>query len=301
MPWSFEPGPVAGLFCLSVAYALAATVFRQRLLSWGGPAPKWMPPGAMSAERPGALSPGQVLLFYTGVLLAALAILSPLHALGEHYLLSAHMVQHLVLVQVVAPLLLLGTPGWMLRPLLRRGPIKRLAGTLLTPVPGFLVFNLVFAAWHVPAIYDLSLHVPLLHAVEHGLFLGLALATWWPVLGPAAEFPRLPYGAQVIYLFFESLPPTVVGAIISLAERPIYPTYWAAERIYGIPGFGTLSPLEDQQLGGLIMWLPGALGYFLVLSVIFFLWLERRSPNESPPYRSINPDRPRTAPQVRRA
>jgi putative membrane protein len=115
----------------------------------------------------------------------------------------------------------------------------------------------------------------------------LALLTWWPVFGPLPEYPRLPHGAQVLYLFFQSLPPTVLGAIIALAEVPIYPFYWQAPRVFG------LSPLADQQLGGLIMWIPGALAYFLVLSVVFFLWLERRSPGEEPPYGTVNPDRAR--------
>jgi len=293
MHWSFEPGAVAGLLCLTAAYALAATRFRAALLRLGGPPPRWLPPGAMSGERLGRLTPLQVLCFFAGIITASLALLSPLHDLGERFLLSGHMAQHLLLIQVAAPLLLLGTPGWMLRPLLKRQPFASLARTLLSPLPAFGFFNLVLVAWHVPAIYDLSLHMPLLHAVEHGLFFGLGIVSWWPVLGPVAEYPRLPYGGQVLYLFFQSLPPTILGAIITLAEVPIYPTYWAAERLYGIPGFGTLSPLADQQLGGLTMWIPGALGYFFVVSIVWFQWLERRSPTESPPFGTLNPDRPR--------
>jgi putative membrane protein len=288
--WSFEPGVIAGLLCLAVAFALAATRYRAVVLRLGGQAPRWLPPGALAAERQGYLAPRQVVCFFLGLLIAALALLSPLHALGESALLSAHMVQHLAITQVVPPLLLLGIPGWMLRPLLRQPGVRDVARTLLNPLTAFGLFNLVFAAWHVPVIYDLSLHVPLLHAIEHGLFLTLAVVAWWPVLGPAPEFPRLPYGAQVLYLFFQSLPPTILGAIISLTERPLYATYWAAPRM-GFLGFASLTPLEDQQLGGLIMWIPGALGYFLVLSVVFFLWLERRGPSDSPPYGSINPDR----------
>src|SRR5919108_526080 len=74
----------------------------------------------------------------------------------------------------------------------------------LAPGPAFLLFNAVFAIWHVPVVYELSLRVAPLHALEHAAFAGLALLTWWPVFGPVPEFPRLPYGAQVVYLFFES-------------------------------------------------------------------------------------------------
>jgi putative membrane protein len=292
MGWTFEPGVIAGLLLLTVGYALAATRFRARVVAAGGAGPRWLPPGALSAERIGGLAPRQVVCFYIGVLVVALALLSPLHAMGERALLSAHMVQHLLLTQVAAPLLLLGVPGWMLRPLLLRPPLRNPARSLLVPIPAFVVFNLVFLGWHAPALYDFALHFAPLHAIEHGLFLGLALVAWWPVLGPLPELPRLPHGAQVLYLFFMSLPPTVLGAIIALAERPLYPTYWAAERM-GFLGFSVLTPLEDQQLGGLIMWIPGALGYFLALSIVWFLWLERRSPSETPPYGTINPDRAR--------
>jgi putative membrane protein len=285
--WPFVPDIVLGLMALVVLYALAAGRMRGRLLRLGGPAPAWHPPGALSRERPGALGPWQVAAFYGGVLIASLAFLSPLHTLGEEYLLSAHMVQHLLITLVVPPLLLLGTPGWMLRPLLRYWPLRRGAAVLLTPIPAFLLFNIVFAIWHVPPLYQLALVNPVAHAAEHSGLLLLALLTWWPVFGPLPEYPRLPHGAQVLYLFFQSLPPTVLGAIIALAEVPIYPLYWQAPRVFG------LSPQADQQLGGLIMWIPGALAYFFVLSIIFFLWLERRAPGQEPPYGTVNPDRAR--------
>ena len=293
--WTFEPGVISGLFCLSVAYALGATRWRRAIQRAGGPPPRWMPPGAMSAERPGHLAPRQVICFYLGILTLALALLSPLHEAGERYLLTAHMVQHLLVTQVAAVLLLLGTPGWMLRPVFRLRLVRRLADRLLIPVPAYIVFNLVFVGWHAPWLYDASLQFAPLHAVEHGLFLTLALVTWWPVLGPAPEYPRLPYGAQVMYLFFQSHPPTIHGAVITLAQVPIYATYWAAPRLQLGLGLPTFSAFDDQQIGGLTMWIPGALGYFLVLSVIWFQWLERRSPRETPPYTSVNPDRARQA------
>lgn len=226
--------------------------------------------------------------FFCGIFVVAFATLSPLHVLGEVYLLSAHMVQHLLMTMVAPPLLLLGIPGWMLRPLLRLPVVRQAARTLLAPVAAFFWFNLLFAAWHIPVLYELALHSVPVHAIEHALFLGMALVTWWPVFSPVPDvMPRLPYGAQVLYLFFESLPPTAIGAIISLSSGPLYPTYWAAPRLFG------LDPLSDQQLAGLTMWIPGALGYFVVLSVVFFLWLERRGPADDPPYGTVNPNRAR--------
>ena len=295
LQWTFEPGVIAGLICLSVGYALAATRFRRAMARAGGPPPRWLPPGSMSPERPGHLAPRQVVCFYLAILTLAFALLSPLHEMGERYLLTAHMVQHLLVTQVAAPLLLLGIPGWMLRPLFKLDAVRSLASRLLIPLPAYILFNIVFVGWHAPWLYDASLRLAPLHAVEHGLFLTLALVTWWPVLGPVPEFPRLPYGAQVMYLFFQSLPPTILGAIITLAQVPLYATYWAAPRLQPFLGLPTLTPLADQELGGLTMWIPGALGYFLVLSVIWFQWLERRSPRETPPYSNVNPDRARQA------
>ena len=245
--------------------------------------------GRLAAERPGVIAPWQPVVFYLGILIAGLALLSPLHVLGERYLLSAHMIQHLLLTMVVPPLWLLGTPGWMLRPLLRIDVVRRVAGTVLSAPPAFLLFNLVFCAWHVPPIYELSLHFEPAHILEHGVFVALALVTWWPVLGQLPELPRLPYGGQIMYLFFESVPPTIVGAIITLAEVPIYQTYWDAPRVF------IMDPLADQQAGGLLMWIPMALVYFTVLTVVWFVWMERRAPGSAAPYGTINPDRARLA------
>jgi len=253
-------------------------------MTLGGPPPRLFPVGRLGLERPGYLARWQPIVFYAGILVAALSLLSPLHPLGEGYLLSAHMLQHLLITLVVPPLLLLGTPGWMLRPLLRFSPLRQVAGILLSPLPAFFAFNAVFLAWHVPPLYELSLHFAPAHAAEHAAFGALALVTWWPVLGPLPELPRLHYGGQMLYLFFESLPPTILGAIITLAEGPIYQTYWQAPR--AIPG---IDPLADQQLAGLLMWLPGALAYFAAMTVVWFVWMERRSPAD-PPYGTVNPN-----------
>jgi putative membrane protein len=172
----------------------------------------------------------------------------------------------------------------MLRPLLRFRLVRWFGTNVLFPPAAFVLFNLVFLGWHIPPLYELSLHFQPLHALEHASFLALAVVVWWPVLGPLPEFPRLPYGGQILYLFFLSVPPTLLGAVISLAESPIYFTYWQAPRVFG------LDPLADQQLAGLIMWIPGALSYFAVMSVVWFLWMERRAPNAEPPYRIINPN-----------
>jgi putative membrane protein len=210
----------------------------------------------------------RVQLFLLGVVILFVATVSPLDTLSG-YLLSMHMVQHLLMTLIVPPLLLVGTPGWLLRPLLRL-PFGRPVGRALThPVVAFLLFNAIFSVWHVPALYDLALRNDSVHILEHVLFLGTAILAWWPVFSPLDELPRLPEPVQLLYLFFQSLPPTILGAVITFADEPLYPAYATAPRLWG------LSVLLDQEIGGLIMWIPGALVYFVVLTGVFFHWLNR--------------------------
>jgi putative membrane protein len=210
---------------------------------------------------------GQKAMFAAGLLTMFFALNGPLHDLSDEYLFSAHMVQHLVLVFVVAPLLVAGTPGPMLRPPLAWRGVLPVARWLTRPVTCYLLFNVVFAAWHLPPLYNLAMAEHPVHIVEHVMFLVTAVLMWWPILSPLPELPRLPYPGQMLYCFLMSIPMSIVAVYVSLADHVLYPAYAAAPRIWA------LSPLEDQQLGGLIMWIPGA--YFLigVMTVVFFKWV----------------------------
>lgn len=256
--WNLDPTLLAGLAGVTGIYLVALGPRRDRF------------PGAAP------VGPWRVAAFLAGMVTAALALVSPLHILGERYLLTAHMVQHLLLTLVMPPLLLLGTPGWLLRPLLRLPYVRPVAAFLTSPVVAFLLFNGTFALWHAPVLYDLALQKEWIHVLEHQSFLLAALLSWWPVLSPLPELPRLPPPGQVLYLFLQSIPPTIIGALITFAATVLYPTYAAAPRLFG------LSPLEDQQLAGLIMWVPGALVYLLALSIVFIAWLEGEEAGRHP-------------------
>lgn len=246
--WNFEPQLVLGLIGQAAAY-LACVGPLRRLF-----------PG--SARVP--LS--QIVTFLLGSLTMFLALVSPLDKLGEGYLLTAHMAQHMLLTLVAPPLLLKGTPRWLLRPLLRL-PAALPVGRLVTsPLVTFGLFNTVFLIWHVPDFYELTLHNPYIHILEHMLFFGTATLTWWPIYSALDELPPRSPAVQCIYLFLQSIPPTILGAVITFADRVIYPTYAAAPRIWPI------APLDDQRAAGLLMWVPGSLIYFGVLTVIFFRW-----------------------------
>ena len=250
MSWNFEPSVILGIVLASFVYWLSAGPWRGRF------------PGAAPATR------GQSVCFALAMLVLVAALLSPIDVLADHSLLLMHMVQHLLLTLVMPPLLLLGLPDWMLRPLLRVPLLRAALSRLTRPLPAFIAFNAVFAAWHAPALYEATLNSEPVHLLEHFMFMGTALLTWWPILSPLPELPRASYPLQVLYLFLQSIIPTVLGGIITLAPDVLYATYQYAPRVWD------LSAAEDQQWGGLIMWIPGSLIYLAALTAVFFIWFE---------------------------
>jgi len=209
---------------------------------------------------------GRRLYFYAAVATIFFSLNGWLHDLSDYYLFSAHMVQHLLLTLLVPPLLILGIPGWMLRPLLRNESLSRTARVLTRPMICFAAFNIVLAAWHLPVLYNAAMANHPLHIVQHLLFMASAVMLWWPVLSQMPELPRLSYPMQMLYLFLTTIPMSIVAVFITYSGNLLYPAYAAAPRIWGI------SPLDDQLIGGLIMWIPGGLIFFAVISVIFFQW-----------------------------
>lgn len=219
---------------------------------------------ASSNERATAL---QAVCFSSGLVVMFLALNGPLHDISDFYLFSGHMVQHLILTIVVPPLLLLGTPGWMLRPLLRITWVNAVAKRITTAAAAFTIFNLVLAGWHLPPMYNAAMYYHEVHILQHLMFLVAAVLMWWPMLSPLPELPRLSYPGQMLYSFVMTLPMTVISVFIVYADHVLYPAYASSPRLWG------LSPLEDQRLGGLIMWIPGGLFFYLLTSLIFFRWV----------------------------
>lgn len=212
----------------------------------------------------------QVIAFLLGVNAIFLSLFSPLDALGDTYLFSAHMVQHLFLTIVGPPLMLIGTPGWLLQPLLQNHLLLRVGKILTMPAMAFFLYNADFWLWHAPSLYDATLVNPNLHILEHLTFIIFGLIYWWPVLSPLDEgLPRLPIGGQILYLFFSGMPTVLLGAGLTFV-KPLYTPYIYAPRIWG------LSPETDQQLGGLIMWIPGNILFIAIMSILFVRWMQRQ-------------------------
>jgi len=180
------------------------------------------------------------------------------------------MIQHELITLVVPPLLLLGIPDWMVRGLARRLPFQRALHTSAYPIVAFAAFNLVFALAHIPVIYDALFGNEVLHRATHIAFVIAATITWLPILSPIPDvIPRIPQPAQMLYCFLQTIPGGLVGSLLTLADWVLYRHYGTRPLDLGV------SPVSDQQLGGLVMWVIGGTFFLVVLTVIFFVWADR--------------------------
>jgi putative membrane protein len=177
--------------------------------------------------------------------------------------------QHLALTLGFPPLLLYGTPAWVVRPLLGPAWVLRLARRATRPLAAGTLFSVPITLWHLPQFYEAALEHHPLHIVQHLVFIATAVVMWWPILAPVPELPRASYPTQLIYLFALGLPMSLTGALITLSDRVLYPFYAAAPRVWG------LTPLADQQMGGLLMWVVGTIYLWVAASVVWFRWSAR--------------------------
>ena len=228
--------------------------------------------------RPDSEAPASAIqqtAFVGGTVLLFLSLNGPLHDLSDNFLFSAHMVQHLIITLIVPPLWLMGLPRWALRPLLRNDTELMIARAVTGPVAAFAIYNLVFIGWHFPSMYNWALVNHNAHILQHMLFIGAATLMWWPVVDPVPELERLQTPVRLLYMAALGIPMSIVSAIITFAEQVMYPWYDAAPRV-----FETLSAVDDQQLGGVIMWVPGMIVFWIALTIVFFRWSGREEREE---------------------
>lgn len=252
--WQADPVLIGGLLALLVAYGAAVGPLRERLA-----------PGT-------PFDRGKAIWFGAAIVLFYLVEGSPLHDLAERYLLSAHMLQHLLLSYVVARMFIVGVPAWLWRAVLLNRVMAPIAKRALRPTTAFVVFSLFFALWHVPVIYEGALMNPTLHHIEHIAFLITAIMLWWPILSPLPEIPRAPHLVQMAYLFTIPIAQLPVFAAITFSPDVVYRTYEVAPRVYP-----WLSPLADQALAGAIMKVMGLAFFSVPFTRIFFDWYQREN------------------------
>jgi putative membrane protein len=248
--WSFDLGIIAPLALSAILYA-------------------------RGARRSRGVTPRQFACFWGGWIFLALALLSPLHSLGG-VLFSAHMAQHEILMLTAAPLLVLSRP---LVPMLWGLPLKsrRVLGHwsrgdavqsswrfITRPITAWWVHAGALWIWHAPQFFQATLESEWIHSAQHLSFFGSALLFWWSLFY-ARE--RDSYGASVLYVFTTAIHTSILGALLTFARTVWYPSYLLTTKAWG------LTPLEDQQLGGLIMWIPAGLVYLAAGLVLFAMWL----------------------------
>lgn len=238
--------------------------------------------------RPAELPPWRAGCFFAGLAAIWLAIASPLDVLGN-WLLLAHMVQHLALMSVAPPLLLLGAPtvpllrglprSWMrdgLGPLFTSRTLHAIGRFLTHPATGWIAMNVAYLGWHVPAAYELALRSPAWHQVEHACFLFTSLLFWWTVLQPWPSRARWSRWAAVPYLVTADLANTALSAFLAFSNRVLYPTYATAPRIF------SLSPMQDQAAAGAFMWVVGSSIYLVPAIGVTLSLLSRSKPRHAP-------------------
>jgi putative membrane protein len=211
----------------------------------------------------------RTLLFSFGMATLWIGADYPIHDLAERYLYSAHMFQHLLFTLVAAPLLVSGIPAWMWREILAPRPIGAIFGFLTRPVVALITFNSVLLFTHWPEIVTLSVRSEWTHFGLHVLLVGASVVAWWPILSPLPERPPISPPAQMLYLFMQSLAPTIPASFLTFGHTLLYPVYGTFPRIWG------LSALDDQLIAGLMMKLGGGLILWGFIATIFFRWAAR--------------------------
>jgi putative membrane protein len=243
--WEAEPQVVISIALVAIAYVTASLVLKRRPNS------------------------RRQIAFWSSVVALFLALTGPLDVYAKGFSFSAYIFQQMILIFVVPPLILLGLPAWMVRPVMMNRFVEPVARRLTRPLVAFLIFSMFFALLHYPALCDQVCHARPFYGGIRIALIAVGLLLWWPILSPLPEYPRLSYPMQILYLFLLMIPMTAVAAPITMAETVLYMYYGMGQHPFG------LTPIADQVLGGLIMWIGQGVYIMFVFSGIFFRWAQR--------------------------
>jgi putative membrane protein len=256
-------------FGLIIAIFLVSSFYFRGWLSLHRSSPQLLPVSRLAA-------------FLAGMFFLWFAIGSPLSAFDEASL-TVHMIQHILLMLVIPPLVLLGAPSlpflhglpqWFVRsalgPFLRRPMLQSLGRFLTHPVVCWILTVVALIAWHIPSAFELALRSDFWHEIEHTCFLGTSILFWWPVVQPYPSEPRWPRWSIPAYLFFGMLPGSVLGAFLAFCDRVLYPSYSQTTVFFGI------NPLSDQIVAGTLMWVFGMFIFLVPAVAITFKLLSPR-------------------------
>jgi putative membrane protein len=261
LAWSWDPLMVVALLvpvALYTAGLLRSRGRRGRFLPW------WRPT-----------------LYYAGWTALALGLVSPVDTFSDE-LFFMHMIQHMLLTMLGVPLVLLGAPfvptmrgfpPWLRRrvviPVARDPRLRQTLRFVTRPLVSLALYVAVLWAWHLPFLYELALTSAPVHILEHATFIAAAVAFWWTVIDPAPLRPRIGYAVRLPYLIAATLQGIALGAYITFYDGVLYPFYETAQRPWG------MKLMDDQQLAGLVMWVPGSMMYLLALFIVFGVMLAK--------------------------
>ena len=248
--WQAHPDVWLLVSLIAVGYALAVT----RL----GP--------SLAAQGTQVVTRFQVASFSAGLLALWVASDWPIHDVAERYLFSVHMVQHVGYSIVAAPLMLIGTPTWLARWLLSPRWLQASVRYLSRLIPATIVFNLVVIVTHTPVVVNAALEHALLHFAIHTLIFVSSIIVWLPLLSPLPEVPRLAPLVRMLYLFLQSIIPTVPASFLTFGARPLYSFYNHVPRLFGV------SALTDMQIAGVVMKIGVGLTIWVLIAILFFRW-----------------------------
>ena len=221
--------------------------------------------------------------FLAGVTVLCLSLISPIDPLGDQYLFSAHMLQHLLLILVVPPLLILGLPPARVTSWLRHSAVRRAESILGRPSTAWSANMLMMAVWHIPALYNAANATTAIHIFEHLTFLVTGCMFWWPIFTPRRE-ERLRPSTAILYLFGAAVVSTVLGIVITFLPVGHYQPYLHPADELGalhlVRETWGISATEDEKLAGLLMWVPGCTIYFAVLLLELARWYQTPEPDK---------------------
>jgi len=275
--WTAHPDVWLIIGMLGAGYAIAVTRLGPRLA-----------PGRPIVSR------FQVVCWTLGLTAMWIASDWPVHDVAERYNYSVHMVQHLVFSMVAAPLLLLGTPAWLARWVLRPPQLMRAVRWMARFIPALVIFNVVLVVTHWPWMVNESLQSGYVHFSLHTVLFLSSLIVWLPVVSPLPEIPRLQPVFRMVYLFAWSVVPTIPASFLTFGSSPLYKFYEHVPHLYG------MSTLEDQQIAGLIMKIGAGLLLWMVIAVVFFRWAAEEERKNTPRHGLAELDRELTEMGMRR-
>lgn len=206
--------------------------------------------------------------FYSGLAAGYLTVGSPLDSIGEQFLFSAHMLQHLLLVFLVPVLLLYGTPHWLVDTFLRLPGAAPAWRALTHPIVAGFSFVILMSIWHAPELYEAALHSKPVHVLEHATMFGTGLLVWWGFLSPSRLIPPRRNAVQMLYAFLLMVGQMPLFGFLVLSDEVLYPTYEFAPRLTPFP----IDPMDDQILGGLMMLVANMAIYLALFGRAFFAW-----------------------------